>query len=116
MLLRSSLRSDIDDEVRELSAEVRRQIVTTRLEQTEVRFELSRERLHHLQIRRAVLANGTVRASSSLHGADALRRRERRVSHEEFAVFLREDVVSHHDETVLIAQQTAQRKSQSGLA
>ena len=76
----------IDDEIRQLAAVVRRQIVASTLDQEDVGAEGRVQRLQRVEVCRDVLAHGGVRAAASLNGKDT-GGRQRRVACEELGIF-----------------------------
>ncbi len=106
---------DVDGEVGELAAELRGQVVAAALDEQQLRPEPHHQLPQRIQVLAHIVADGGVRAAAGLHGGDALGRK-RAVAHQELAVLLREDVVGHDREAVVVAQQPAERQQQRRLA
>ena len=85
---------DVDDVIRELSAEVGSEVVPSGFDQQELAAELRRELLELREVDADVFPDGGVRATAGLHCADALGR-EGLVSGQELAVLLGENVVCY---------------------
>ena len=73
------------------------------------------QRLERHEVRADVIANGGVRATTSLDGPDAFGG-QRLVAHQELCIFLREDVVCHDAELIAVSKTAAEREKQRGLS
>lgn len=107
--------NDIDDEIRQLPAVIRRQIVAPALNQQQIRGEPAVQGLQRVQVRADVFAHGGVGAAAGLDGLDA-RGREGGVPGEELGVLAREDVVGDGGDAVGVAQGEAEGEHERGFA
>src|SRR5690606_22807933 len=106
---------DVDREVDELPAVLRREVVAAALHDEELRLRVAHEPLERVEARGDVFADRRVRTAAGLDCAD-LRRRERLVTVQELGVLAREDVVRDDAEPQPVAELTAEREHERGLA
>ena len=106
---------DVDGVIREIAAELGRQVVAAAFHEEQLGVQRAHERIQRHHVRADVVADGGVRAAAGFHRADALGG-QRVVAHQEFRVFLREDVVGHHAKLIAVAQAPAERQQQRRLA
>src|SRR5262245_17430010 len=107
---------DVDRRVRQFRAEAGREIVAAALDEHQLQLRKPAIQLiQRLETDRRVLANRRVRASAGLDADDAIGG-ERLAAGEELHVLLREDVVGHDRELIVVAHGLAQTVEQGGLA
>lgn len=99
--------NNIDDEIRQLSTVIRRQIVPPALNQQHVRGKLAVQGLQRVQVCADVFAHGGVGAAARFYGLDP-GRGEGGVPGQEFGVFAREDVVCDGGDAIAVAQGEAE--------
>jgi hypothetical protein len=105
---------DLDRIIRQLATEACGQIVATGFEQQYVRTEAAMKLLKRHEVGGNILANRSVRTTARLDRANALRCQST-VVHEEFAVFLGENVVGHCSNIQAISQALAELEHERGL-
>ena len=101
----------IDRVIGEFTAEIRGQIVTARFQQDHLWLEVAGEIFDSQQVCCDVFANRGVWAAAGLDGSNAIWF-ESVVSHQEFGIFLCEDVVCDDGQTVIFTQTAAQGENQ----
>lgn len=106
---------DLDRVVRQFATEAGGQIVAAGFEQENVRAEAAMQFFERHEVGRNVFANGGVRTATRLHRANALSR-QGIVAHEEFAVFLGENVVGDGGDIQPVPEALAELKHEGGLA
>lgn len=104
----------IDDEVGQLAAVVRSEIVSAALDQEQIRLELGVQALQGEKVGADVLTDGGVGAATGFDGDDAVGA-QGAVLGEELGVLACEDVVGHGRDVVFLAQRQAQLQHQSRL-
>jgi len=107
--------NDVDNEISKLATEIGSQIVTSTFDQQQLCLMLPCQLLQRAKINTDVLADGGMRAAASLDSTDAAGVK-RSMSEQEFAILLRENVIRHCAEAVLVTQAAAQGEHERRLA
>lgn len=105
----------VDNEVRQLPAVVRSQVVPSTFNQQDLGIEFAMQVCERSEILTDVFPNSSMRTASGLDGAYAFGRKGF-VASEELAVLTGEDVVRDGGDVVLVAERKAQREHQGRLA
>ncbi|KAI6773391.1 hypothetical protein HG531_000240 [Fusarium graminearum] len=106
---------NVDDEIGQLAAVVCCEVVASRLNKEDIGVELAVQVFQCSEILGDVLSDSSVRATTSLNGADA-RRWESLVSSKELCVFAGEDVVCDSGEGVFLSESEGEGEHESGLS
>ena len=105
----------IDRVVGQLAAEMRGEIIASRLEQQKVRVKTPMKTLQRQEVGGDILPYSRVGTSSRFDGLDPLGFKGL-VANEEFSVLFGKDIVSHRRQVEAFAQPTAKSEHQSRLA